>query len=118
MALTLVHAYREKWEEALRAAEQGSPLIAPLIGFTAGVLKQMGEQGQAKDLLQKLSQTDVHAASLGFVAFHNVCGEADKMVDWYRKGIQQRHCLIPSYSSLVKKNPQWPELAKMMNLPE
>jgi TolB-like protein/Tfp pilus assembly protein PilF len=118
MALTLVHAYREEWEEALRAAEQGSPLIPQLIGVTAGVLKQMGELSRAEDFLQKLRQTDVHAASLGFVAFHNVCGEADKMVHWYRKGIEQRHCLIPSYSSLAKKNPRWPELAKMMNLPE
>ena len=118
MVLTFIHAYREEWEEALRVAEQGSPLISPLIGATAGVLKQMGELSRAEDLLQKLRQGDAYSVALGLVCFHHICGETDKVADWYEKAIEQRNTLIPGYSSLVSKSPRWPELAKMMNFPE
>ena len=78
----------------------------------------MGELSRAEDLLQKLRQGDAYSVALGLVCFHHICGETDKVADWYEKAIEQRNTLIPGYSSLVSKSPRWPELAKMMNFPE
>jgi hypothetical protein len=57
------------------------------------------------------------------VLYHLLCSELDAAADWYKKGIERHEvlgvlALSSGFSKPLRESPRWPELAKMMNLPE
>jgi serine/threonine-protein kinase len=117
--LAITYARQEDWTEALHFAERGSPLIPHHIGVLAGVLRRIGEVRRAEELLQKLMPGETYGAPFGLFFFHFLCGEMDKAVDWLEKAIEQRHPLAATHASTwLRSTSRWPELARLMNLPE
>jgi hypothetical protein len=87
-------------------------------GFLARVLMQAGEKDRAQELLARLPGM----MPSGMVRYHLVSSEIDAALDWYEKGIEQRHPFAVLWASAaflqpLRASPRWPKLAKMMNLP-
>jgi len=63
-----------------------------------------------------------HICTLAHALFHAWRGDFDSAVASYRKVIEQRDMMaIPTIHMMqpeFRKHPGWPELARMMNLPE
>jgi serine/threonine-protein kinase len=115
--LPLIYARQEKWTEALHFAEKASSLSA--IGILAGVLRRMGEVKRAEELIQRIMPGEAYGAPSGLTFFYLVCGEIDRAADWLEKAIEQRHPNAAANASMyLRSSSRWPELAKLMNLPE
>ncbi len=117
--LALTYARQEKWTEALHIAQKASPMLPPVIGILAGVLKRMGEVSRAEELIQKLMSSENYDVPIGLSLFYLVCGEIDRAAEWWEKVIELRNGLAPDFGSVFfRSTPQWPALARLMNLPE
>jgi serine/threonine protein kinase len=118
-ALALAYAGQQKWMEALQFAEKGFPMVHPLIGTLAGVLRRIGEVKRAKELIQQLMPGETYGSPLGLFFFHFICGEIDAATDWLEKAIEQRDNRAPIFASWqLRSSSRWPALAKLMNLPK
>jgi len=118
--LAFINARQEKWTEALRFAEKGSPTISPqLIGTLAVVLKRAGEVGRSEELTRQLMRGETYGAPMSLFFFHLLCEEMDIAAEWLQKAIEQRLPLATIYASIFfRSTSQWPALARLMNLPE
>jgi len=117
---------REKFEEALAAAEKAfalTPWYAPSVGLFAGLLVRTGQAGRGRELAQKLGSGEAYGASMGWAIFHTCCNEIDLAANWYEKAIEERDSLVMStlnsaIGEPVRASSRWPRLAALMNLPE
>jgi len=109
--------------EARHYAEQAyaiAPWAANHIGMLAGVLRLQGDESRAAEILEKLGDGESYGAAIGFQLFHLLCSETDKAAPWVEKAIKQRHPQVPStlclFGTIWRSSPQWPALARQMNL--
>ena len=97
-----------------------SPLAT---GHLAGMLMRTGDAARAQQILSQIESGSEYAQPLGLTIYHLLAGDIDKAANWMERAIEQRvpgavvHRLVPIYAAL-HASPRWPELAKMMNLPE
>ena len=85
-------------------------------GLLAGLMKQNGENEQAEATLRGMRLR-------GMLIYHVVCWEIDAAIDVYERAIEQRNLMAATWASPgflrpLRSSPRWPELARMMNLPE
>lgn len=120
MALALGFGGREA--EALEVAEEMfrlAPFDSFGRGFLAALLKKSGAAQRAQEMIIAMTG----ALPIGMTLYHLVCGEIDEAIAWYRKDIEERRpnaAMIAraAYLKPMRENPKWPEIARMMNLPE
>jgi len=117
----------EPLELALAFAERGhilSPWFTPGIGLLAGLLVRAGDQTRAQEVLKKLGDGERSEAGCAFAIYHLLCGEIEQAVDWAEKAIRRHEAmvtmlLLPTpWGPLLRRSPRWPQVARMMNLPE
>jgi tetratricopeptide (TPR) repeat protein len=117
--LAMIYARQEKWAEALHFAEKASPMNPGNVGILAGVLKRMGQENRAEELIQRLMPGEAYGAPCGLSFFYFVCGELDRAAEWWEKVIEQRFPAIQLTALICSRsNPRWPRIAELMNLPE
>ena len=117
--LAMTYARQEKWAEALHFAERASPMKPGNVGILAGVLKRMGQENRAEELIQKLMPGEAYGAPSGLSLFYFVCGELDRAAEWWEKVIEQRFPAIQLTALICSRSsPRWPRIAELMNLPE
>ncbi len=128
-AFTL-QAFDFTWEplqEALAFAEKGhalSPWFAPAVGLLAGLLVRSGDQARAREVLKELEDTERSERCSAFTIYHLLCGEIEQAVDWAERAIRRKEqmvtmLLLPKpWGALLRRSARWPQLARMMNLPE
>jgi len=118
--IALSHFGQGKLTEARESAEETfrlAPWDPSTVGLLAGLLAQAGEKDRAEKLLATLR------GKQSMVIYHVVCSEIDAAIDWYERSIELRQPIAAMLASaglskLLRSNPRWPKLAKMMNLPE
>jgi len=72
---------------------------------------------------QHSARFELEAGRIDMVVYHTLCSEFDAAADCYKKAIEQCDVfgVLIVCAGLLKplcESPRWPELAKMMNLPE
>jgi hypothetical protein len=107
----LVSAIGESAEKAYQLA----PLMGAA-GLLAGIYARTGNKERAEAVLARQTPT-------AMVLYHTLCSEFNAAADCYKKAIEHRDTfgmLVPLASLLkpLRESAGWPELAKMMNLPE
>jgi eukaryotic-like serine/threonine-protein kinase len=113
--------------EALAFAEKGhflAPWNRPSIGLLAGLLVRNGDRARAAELLDGLGDGQANGAPVAFAIYHLLCGEIEKAAEWTKRALEQKHPMVamllltPPWGPLLRSSVSWPNLAKMMNLPE
>ena len=76
---------------------------------------------RAADLRQLLRPAEAYGVPTGLAMFYLACMDLDQAMPWIMRAVEQHdqrvnviHRLVPA----LRSRPGWPELAKMMNLPE
>ena len=117
-AMSMNHLRRGELAEARQFAERGArgaPSIPLTAGLLAGILRRLGENDRAGELLSTLR------APSGLFMYHMVCSEIEAAADCFAKAIAQCEVQplmwICADSFRLRSTPQWPALARMMNLP-
>jgi serine/threonine-protein kinase len=92
-------------------------------GLFAGMLTLVGESTQATKILEKLGDGESCDHSFGLTVFHLLVGELEKAGYWLAKVVQQ-NCVAGLFQLIhsplgrsLMSSPQWPALAKTVNLP-
>ena len=119
--LGAVCAQQGNSEEALAFTERAhvvTPWSNTVTGQLAALLERAGDRTHADTLLHTLGTGEGYGASTGFAIFHAMTGNADHAAEWAARGIDQRFLpLVYMVAPLLKSRPQWPALARLMNLP-
>jgi TolB-like protein/predicted Ser/Thr protein kinase len=122
VVLACNYALRGRLPEALAIAGEAYSLApwSPLAtGVYAAVLRRTGDASRAGEVLQPLRKApEAYGAPRGLMTYHLLCDEYDQAVGCAEKSIQQRDGDSLSWLSHFWSTARWPELAKMMNLPE
>ena len=105
--------------ERAYAIEPGNPLV---VGTLAGALERNGERARAEQVRQQLGPGTDNMAPAGFVGYHLVRGDLDSAATWLGHAIGQRSFLAPwilprMFGDQLISRPEWPALARAMNLP-
>jgi hypothetical protein len=118
-AISMNHFRRGELPQALQFAER-SARVAPTplsAGLWAGLLRQLGENDRADQLLSTLR------APSGMFIYHMVCSEIDAAADSLAKGLTQGEVhpwiwfAVSDFVKKLRSSPHWRALANMMNLP-
>jgi TolB-like protein len=122
MMIALSLTFTGKQSEALVEAEEVFRL-APFDSFGRGLLGGLLKNFGATERSHEIIATMTGAIPVGMTIYHLVCGEIDEAIACYRKDIEQRRPNAPmiaraGYLKPLRDNPKWPEVARMMNLPE
>jgi eukaryotic-like serine/threonine-protein kinase len=108
-------------EEALALTERahlGIPWSYTVMGQLAALRARTGDQIGAEAILKALGTGEAYGASTGLALFHAINGDAEQAVEWATRGIEQRFLpLVYVIGPLLKSQPQWPVLARLLNLP-
>ena len=117
-ALSMNHLLRGELAEARQFAErcnQAAPLMPLPAGLLAGILRRLGENDRADELLSRLR------AANGWFMYHIICSDIDAVAGWYAKAIEQGELqtwfISPDLLKPLRSSPHWPALAKTLNLP-
>jgi len=120
-ALGLVCAQQGRFEEAFAAAERAhalAPLSNSIAGQFAALLVRSGGTDLAAAMIEKLRSGQTYGAATGLAVFHALRGEFDQAACWAEKAVEERYpLLVATLGPLLRPSPQWPALAKLMNLP-
>jgi tetratricopeptide (TPR) repeat protein len=128
-AFTL-QAFDFTWEpldQALAFAEKGyalSPWFAPSVGLLAGLLVRAGNHVRAQEVLKELGDSRRSEGCCAFTIYHLLCGEIEQAVDWAEKAIRRQEQMVTMlllstpWRPMLSRSSSWPQLARMMNLPE
>ena len=121
-AISFSHALRGELAEARNAAEQSvraAPWHFQPIGLLAGILARLGKEERADELVLKLSKMGPAPERVGLLLYHVLCSRNDVAADWYAAMVEDRDPFAAVWSIMkpLRSSPQWPALAKMMNLP-
>jgi hypothetical protein len=89
------------------------------VAALAGLLHLQGEAAESQTLAKTLEASDAPVQAL----FHLLRGEVDVGADWVEKAIEQRDLSMMIYLRFVawrelRASNRWPNIAKMLNLPE
>ena len=113
--LALIYAHQKKWEKARYCAEKASPSPGWTEGALAGILRQIGEKKLAEEIIHKPLQSK----NAAMATYYYICGDIQKTKDWMIKVIEDRSPAAGQLALMfLGSSPQWPEIAKLMNLPE
>jgi serine/threonine-protein kinase len=122
---SILLASQGRLEESLvfaRKAHSVVPRNGLGIGTLAGVLRLTGGSSEPEELLQKLGNGEAYGAPLGFFHYHLLLSEPDRVVEWAEKAIEQRDPNIVLACTAFRKqlilSGRWPDVARMLNLPE
>ena len=118
---------RGMYAEALPLAEKaytigGSAFFPNIAGVTAALRSLTGDEQGANELLKKLSPGDAYGVPRGRALFHIVRGEFQEAKVWVEKAIEQRDpTIIPllrgEFAVSFRSSPQWPDIARKVNVP-
>jgi tetratricopeptide (TPR) repeat protein len=113
------YALQEKWAEAREAAERAFPRGTLIKGMLAGILRRMGEEARAAEVIQDLMSGQSYDAPLGLGWYYGIAGEPNKSAEWFGKAAERRHPDAAHHAFLVLRTiSKWPALAKLMHVPE
>jgi adenylate cyclase len=119
--LGAVCAQQGRFEEAFTLTEKACALMPwdnSVKGQLAALLVRAGAQSRADALIEKLRSSEACGAAAGLAVFHAMCGEFNLAAEWAERAIEERYPpLIAILGPLLRSSPQWPALAKLMNLP-
>jgi serine/threonine-protein kinase len=108
-------------EEALALTERAhavSPWSYTVVGQLAALRNHAGDRKGTDALMETLGTGEAYGASTGFAIFHAMSGDPDQAAEWAARGIAQRFLpLIYVLAPLLRSQPQWAALARLMNLP-
>jgi serine/threonine-protein kinase len=107
--------------EALALTERAhvvTPWSYTVMGQLAALRERPGDRKRADALLETLGTGEGYGASTGLAIFHAMTGNSEKAAEWAARGVAQRfQPLLYMLAPLLKPHPQWPALARLMNLP-
>lgn len=118
---------RVPMQEAIAFAEKGSSLAPwnPIsAALYAGLLARAGDPATAASIMQRLDDAQANAVPTAFTVFHLLSGDVEAAAAWMEKALAQRHNMVamllltPPWRPLLQTSSRWPELARIMNLPE
>ena len=115
---SFIYARQKNWKETLYNAEEASRVVPWTKAIAAAALRKMGEENRAEEVIQNLMHTDKSFIPIGLAIYHSICDETEKATKWWEKAIEQRHSLVGQMIRIFfRSNPEWPAMAKLMNLP-
>ena len=116
-----LYAQEGRLEEALALTERVyalTPWANTIVGQLAALLVRTGEKQRAEALLEPLRPGAAYGAPTGMAMFHAMCGEFDRAGEWAARALDERY---PEFLKILRpwlqSTPQWPALARLMNLP-
>jgi len=114
-------AQQGRLAEALELTERAHAL-APWSNVTSGqlaaLLLRSGDTSRPGSMVDQLKAGKGYGAPTGLAVFHALCGEFDQAAEWTEQAIEERFPpLVAILGPLLRPTPQWPALAKRMNLP-
>jgi len=119
--LGAVCAQQGNVDEALALTERAHaalPWSHTVVGQLAALRVCAGDRTGADALLQTLGTGEAYGASTGLAIFHAMRGDAEQSAEWAVRGIAQRFLpLVYVIAPLLRSQPQWPALARLLNLP-
>jgi serine/threonine protein kinase/Tfp pilus assembly protein PilF len=119
--LGAICAQQGRFAEALTFTEKAhalTPQANPIIGQLAALLVRAGDKSRAEALIGNLGDGKAYGAPTGLALFHALCGEFDQAAEWTEHAIEERYpSVVQILGPLLRSNPRWPALAKLMNLP-
>ena len=119
--LGAVCAQQGNSEEALVFTERAhvvTPWSYTVAGQLAALRERAGDRTGVDALLETLGTGEAYGASTGLAIFHAMRGDAEQSAEWAARGIAQRFLpLVYMIAPLLKSQRQWPELARLLNLP-
>jgi serine/threonine-protein kinase len=119
--LGAVCAQQGQSEEALALTERAhvvTPWSYTVMGQLAALQHRAGDRTRADTLLETLGTGEGYGASTGLAIFHAMTGNAEQAAEWAARGIAQRFLpLVYMLAPLLRSQPQWPALARLLNLP-
>jgi serine/threonine-protein kinase len=119
--LGAVCAQQGNGEEALALTERAhvvTPWSFTIVGQLAALQEPAGDRKRADALLETLGTGEDYGASTGLAIFHAMTGNAEQAAVWAARGIAQRFLpLVYMLAPLLRPQPQWPALARLLNLP-
>jgi serine/threonine-protein kinase len=119
--LGAVCAQQGRSEEALALSERAhevTPWSYTVMGQLAALLERAGDRKRADALLETLGTGEAYGASTGLAIFHAMRGDFEQSAEWAARGIAQRFLpLVYMVAPLLRSQPQWPGLARLLNLP-
>jgi TolB-like protein/Tfp pilus assembly protein PilF len=119
--LGAVCAQQGRLDEALKLSEAAYTLapLAPFGGQVAALLMKAGETSRSDSLIDDLKRGATSAPSVGLAIFHAMLGQFRQAAEYAERAIDERYTLlIATIRPLLQSTPQWPALAKQMNLPK
>ncbi|HXW05450.1 MAG TPA: protein kinase [Vicinamibacterales bacterium] len=119
--LGAVCAQQGNSEEALALTERAravTPWSYTVMGQLAALRERAGDRMGADALLETLGTGEGYGASTGLAIFHAMTGNAEQAAEWAARGIAQRFLpLVYILAPLLRSQPQWPALARLLSLP-
>jgi serine/threonine-protein kinase len=119
--LGAVCAQQGNHEEALALTERAhavTPWSYTVTGQLAALRDRAGDRPRTNALMETLRAADAYGASTGLAIFHAMKGDAEQAAQWAARGIAQRFLpLFYVLAPLLRSQPQWPALARLLNLP-
>jgi hypothetical protein len=116
-----VCAQQGNHEEALALTERAhavTPWSYTVTGQLAALRDRAGDRPRTNALMETLRAADAYGASTGLAIFHAMKGDAEQAAQWAARGIAQRFLpLFYVLAPLLRSQPQWPALARLLNLP-
>jgi serine/threonine-protein kinase len=116
-----VCAQQGNLEEALALTERAhvvTPWSYTVVGQLAALLHRAGDRKRTDVLLETLGTGEPYGASTGLAIFYAMSGDPEKAAEWAARGIAQRFLpLVYMVAPLLRSQPQWPVLARLLNLP-
>jgi eukaryotic-like serine/threonine-protein kinase len=113
-------AQQGRFEEALALTERVhalTPWANIVVGQLAALLVRTGDKGRAEALLETLRRGVAYGAPTGVAIFHAMCGELDRATEWAARALDERY---PEFLMILRpwleSSPQWPALARLVNL--
>jgi tetratricopeptide (TPR) repeat protein len=116
-----LYAQQGRLEEAVALTEEAyalTPSSNTIAGQLAALLRRTGETRRAEALRERLCRGADYGAPTGMVIFHAICGEFDQAREWAARAVDERY---PEFLMILRpwlqSTPQWPALARLVNLP-
>jgi tetratricopeptide (TPR) repeat protein len=119
--LGAVCAQQGHLDEALALTERAHvvmPWSYTVVGQLAALRERAGDRTGTDALVETLGTGEAYGASTGFAIFHAMRGDFEEAAEWAARGIAQRFLpLVYMLAPLLRPQPQWPALARLLNLP-
>lgn len=118
-------ALRGRFDEARPYAQSAydlAPWYSGVVGLLASVSLRTNGRSRSAELLNVLESSGSPGIPIGLGVFHLLNGEPDRAAEWFGKAIAQRHprtmlVLCGPARRLLESIPDWPSLARLLNLP-